>query len=68
MIYYDIEIYPLKKHNWVATDHDGQVWAFENKPIIKRDFWYNPEGYSTGEDRRGSRVPGIEWRDSLCLI
>ena len=31
-----------KKYNWVATDSDGQVWGYGDKPFAMNSYW----GYS----------------------
>lgn len=43
-IYMDRIIFLSEKHNWVATDENGDIYAFVEKPMLMDGFWVNAIG------------------------
>ena len=53
-----------KKYNWVATDSDGQVWGYGDKPFVMNGMW----GYKGSWETFGLLYDSIKsksWDKSL---
>ena len=40
-VYMDRIIFLSEKHNWLATDENGDIYAFRFKPMLMDGFWVN---------------------------
>ena len=60
---YDWSNIPLE-YDWAATDKNGTVYAYTNKPVtnVEGEYWYDGKG-SAKHIRPGSFT--ADWRDSL---
>lgn len=49
--------------NFIATDCDGKVWEFEDKPYSSRGYWLNRE--QCGKCKRIGSLNIDNWESSL---
>ena len=62
--YYQHEIEVPDWANWICTNKDGQVWVFENKPVIEVNYWFKADG----QRERAITVVPLDWKNSLIQI
>lgn len=62
--YFSYELDVPEWANWICTNKNGQVWVFENKPVIEVNYWFK----ANGQRERVFTVVPLNWKNSLIQI
>ncbi|EJS0970487.1 hypothetical protein NW995_002483 [Salmonella enterica] len=63
ILYFGMEVIIPDWTNYLATDSNGEVYAYDNKPIIDGDDWF--VGDSTIIHVATVNLHGLNWRETL---
>jgi hypothetical protein len=65
--YFGIILQISSEHHWIATDEDGDVYAYSYKPWLGDKYW-NTCSFGAGVIYLGNATFEADWKESLREI